>query len=71
MKDNSSILSIFLNIFSHIPTKKKLYFLYLILFAIFSSFVEIISVASLLPMLEIMFNISEYLDNYWIKKLSG
>jgi len=65
------VLNIFFKIFSSIPPKKKLYVFYLIIFATFSSFTEIISVASLLPMLEIMFNTNDYLDSFWIKKLSN
>ena len=69
MKSSLSNLKIFFVILSVIPNKKKFYILYLIIFALFASVTEIISVASLFPLLEIMFNTETYLENNRVEKI--
>ena len=58
MIDNKSILIIFNKIINNISKKEKLFLFLLIPAALASSFFEIISIASLFPLLELLFNAS-------------
>ena len=67
MLDNFSILNMFKRIIKNINKKEKIFLFFLVPATLTSSFFEIISIASLLPLLELLFNSTEkssYLINF-------
>ena len=67
MLDNLNILNIFKRIIKNIKKKEKIFLFLLIPATLTSSFFEIVSIASLLPLLELLFNSAEkstYLINF-------